>query len=316
MPHVQFRCAPLIKEIGRGKQGARGLSTQQANELYGAILRGEVSDLELGAVLIALRVKGETLAELTGFWQAMQAHWPSSAGQVQAQLQALQAQAVQAGKPVVVIPSYNGARRKPNYTPLLAGLLAQKGYPVLVHGLNEDPTGRVTTCAVFEAMQWPLAQAPVFIALPDLYPALAGLLAKRDTLGVRNCTHTLVKFLVPALFDDSVLVCSYTHPEFWDLQRELLAQVGQTALVLKGHEGEPVAAPHRAPRFDGVKAGQTWCIAEQEPRPAAELVQPGPGLDANSTAQFVHQCLAHPQHTPPGFLRQLEAIDTLVAHGH
>jgi oxepin-CoA hydrolase/3-oxo-5,6-dehydrosuberyl-CoA semialdehyde dehydrogenase len=35
---------------------------------------------------------------------------------------------------VVVIPSYNGSRKLANLTPLLAGLLAQQGLPVLVHG--------------------------------------------------------------------------------------------------------------------------------------------------------------------------------------
>ena len=46
-----------IKEIGRGKDGARDMSEQEAYELFGAILDGGVPDLELGAILIALRVK-------------------------------------------------------------------------------------------------------------------------------------------------------------------------------------------------------------------------------------------------------------------
>jgi len=62
-----FSCAPFIKEIGRGKDGARGLPLDQAKTLFSAILRGEVSDFELGAVLIALRVKGESHDELIGF---------------------------------------------------------------------------------------------------------------------------------------------------------------------------------------------------------------------------------------------------------
>ena len=71
-----FSCAPFIKEIGRGKDGARGLPLDQAKTLFSAILRGEVSDFELGAVLIALRVKGESHDELIGFLQAIAEHWP------------------------------------------------------------------------------------------------------------------------------------------------------------------------------------------------------------------------------------------------
>jgi anthranilate phosphoribosyltransferase len=37
-----------IKEIGRGKDGARSLSRLQAADLLGQVLDGTVSDLEVG----------------------------------------------------------------------------------------------------------------------------------------------------------------------------------------------------------------------------------------------------------------------------
>lgn len=50
-----------------------------------------------------------------------------------------------AGKPMpIVIPSYNGARKQANLTPLLAMLLHKLGFPVVVHGVSHDPT-RVLT---------------------------------------------------------------------------------------------------------------------------------------------------------------------------
>ncbi|MFX8180047.1 glycosyl transferase, partial [Acinetobacter baumannii] len=52
--------AALIKEVGRGARGARDLTRAQAENLFGAMLDGVVPDLELGALLIALRVKGES----------------------------------------------------------------------------------------------------------------------------------------------------------------------------------------------------------------------------------------------------------------
>jgi anthranilate phosphoribosyltransferase len=51
----------MIKEIGRGAKGARSLTAEQAEALFGAMLDGEVPDLELGAIVIALRVKSESL---------------------------------------------------------------------------------------------------------------------------------------------------------------------------------------------------------------------------------------------------------------
>lgn len=310
-----FSCAPFIKEIGRGKDGARGLPREQAKILFSAILQGKVSDFELGAVLIALRVKGESNEELIGFLEAISAHWPvdESLPHVQA-LNALNEHSRVGGKPVVVIPSYNGARRKPNFTPLLAGLLAQRGYPVLVHGLQSDFTGRVTSAEVFAHLNWDAVDmahpAPVYLSMAQIYPRIEALLQTRKVLGVRSCTHTLVKLMVPSAFTHSLLVTSYTHPEFWNLQREVLCATGHTALVLRGHEGEPVAAPYRSPRMDGVKAGHTWCISEPE-NLFTEQPDPHPDIDAESTARLIEMWLNNPQEMPHGFARQLDAIEAI-----
>lgn len=311
----KFFCAPFIKEIGRGKDGARGLTREQAKMLYSAILSGDVSDFELGAVLIALRVKGESHDELIGFLDAIAAHWPTDENLPHVQtLRALNQQSASSGKPVVVIPSYNGARRKPNFTPLLAGLLAQQGYPVLVHGLQNDFTGRVTSAEVFEHLNWNAVDlvhpAPVYLPMAQIYPRIEALLQTRKVLGVRSCTHTLVKLMVPSAFNNALLVTSYTHPEFWNLQREVLCATGHTALVLRGHEGEPVAAPYRSPRMDGVKTGHTWCIAEPETL-FTEQPDPHPDIDAESTARLIEVWLNNPQEMPHGFARQLAAIEAV-----
>ena len=53
-----------IKEVGRGKDGARALTRDQAADLFGQVLDGTVSDLEVGAFCLAMRIKGETPAEI------------------------------------------------------------------------------------------------------------------------------------------------------------------------------------------------------------------------------------------------------------
>ena len=47
-----------LKIIGRGSKGSGDLSREQAFEVFSKILSGEVSDLELGAFCIAMRIKG------------------------------------------------------------------------------------------------------------------------------------------------------------------------------------------------------------------------------------------------------------------
>lgn len=125
----------IIKEVGRGKNHARDLDHETARALYTRMLDGEVPDLEMGGILIALRIKGEGEAEMRGFYEAMQA-------------QTLRLTPPVAKPMPIVIPSYNGARKQANLTPLLAILLHKLGFPVVVHGVSEDPT-RVLTETIF-----------------------------------------------------------------------------------------------------------------------------------------------------------------------
>ena len=81
-----------LKDIGRGKEGARSLARAQAADLFGQILDGAVTDLEIGAYCIAMRVKGETAEEMCGFLDATQARLqPGSAFKLFVYLAALRA---------------------------------------------------------------------------------------------------------------------------------------------------------------------------------------------------------------------------------
>ena len=62
-----------LKIIARGAQGARHLPREQACDLFGQVLDGSLSDLEVGAFCIAMRVKGETPEEMAGFLDAIHA---------------------------------------------------------------------------------------------------------------------------------------------------------------------------------------------------------------------------------------------------
>jgi anthranilate phosphoribosyltransferase len=93
-----FPCARYIKEIGRGPNGARALTAEDTRALYTAMLDGRVADLELGAVLLAYRVKGETADELAAMLAGAHAsfepiHLPHATFRP------------------VSIPTYNGARQ-------------------------------------------------------------------------------------------------------------------------------------------------------------------------------------------------------------
>ena len=201
--------APLLKDIGRGKEGARSLDAAQAEEILAAVLDGQVEALQLGAFVMAMRIKGESLDELQGFLKAVTARCLPLVPQ----------------SPTVVLPSYNGSRKLPNLTALLALLLAQEGVQVLVHGPAHDPA-RVTTAEIFQVLGLPMAQdaddvlhawsrhEPVFITTEVLCPSLAQLLDLRWTVGLRNSGHTVAKLLDPCQGPHSLRVVNYTHPEY------------------------------------------------------------------------------------------------------
>jgi len=190
----------FIKEIGRGKQGARDLTREQAAELMGLVLDGAVPDLQLGAFCIAMRVKGETAQEMAGFLDALDSR--------------LQRIPNDNAAPVVVLPSYNGARRLPLFTPLLAILLSAQGVRVLVHGGNTEDS-RVSTedvmhelgLACLTSLRALTGSEAVFVPAELLSPGLWRLLQVRRSLGLRNSAHSLVKMMNPvdgpALPDES-----------------------------------------------------------------------------------------------------------------
>ena len=60
---------PLLAKLA----DRESLSRAEAEEAFGLILAGEVSPAQIGAFLMGLRVRGETLDELTGAVSAMRA---------------------------------------------------------------------------------------------------------------------------------------------------------------------------------------------------------------------------------------------------
>jgi anthranilate phosphoribosyltransferase len=288
----------IIKEIGRGKNAAGDLDRNDARALFAAMLARLVPDLQLGAVLIALRVKGESLEELAGFLEACEESY--------AHLTA------PAGTTPLVIPAYNGARQLPNLTPLLAQLVARAGMPVLVHGVTRD-AGRVSTSEVFAAMGIDAARTCeeaqeqltlrklAFIPIEVLAPSLARVLALRGEIGVRGSGHTLVKMLQP-LTTPALRLVSVTHPAYLDSMRAFFTRYSSGALLLRGAEGEAVAHPRREPAIewcDG-KAAHTWSgITEENPiLPASR--------DAAVTAAWIAEVLAGKRAAPSAVIHQVE----------
>jgi len=292
----------IIKEVGRGKNHARDLDQETARALYTHMLNGDVPELEMGGILIALRIKGEGEAEMRGFYEAMQAQTFRLTPPV--------------AKPMpIVIPTYNGARKQANLTPLLAVLLNRLGFPVVVHGVSADPT-RVLTETIFELMgiaptlHAGQAQAkleshhPVYIPVSALCPPLEKQLDMRWRMGVRNSAHTLAKLATPFEEDVALRLSSVSHPEYVTRVAGFFTDIGGKGLLMHGTEGEAYANPQRCPQITLIDKQGTRVVLERGEEPEGDVVLPT-AKDAETTARWTERCLAGSEPVPHSLKLQM-----------
>ena len=296
---------PYLKELARGRHGARDLSREQARTLFQAVFAGEVPDVALGALLTALRVKGECLAELQGMMEALSPH-----------VRPFEMPA--RGAMPVLLPSYNGARKLPNLVPLLALLLAREEVPVLIHGLPAEPS-RVGTFEILERLGH--APAPGIVqaeerlelrnlAVLDIHalaPDLARVLDVRAATGVRNSAHTLAKLLLPGGVPANAAsrLVAVTHPDFHALMRAYFAESPGNAFLMRGVEGEAVVRLHAPQPIEETRAEGAMI---EHLIDEADADYPLPSREAEPTAQWTRDALEGRVPVPVALARQVAII--------
>ncbi len=314
-----FPAARFIKEIGRGADGARALVKHDARALFAAMLEGRVADVQLGAILMAYRIKGETPEELDGMLEATHAHCLP-----------LPAPDTRDGTLPVVIPSYNGARRQPNLVPLLAALLAREGVPVLVHGIRRFD-GRITTATLFGALGWPVCEHMdearerlendrlAFVPVDVLSPDLTALLDKREIVGLRNSSHTVVKMLQPIGSHaprEALRLVSYTHPEYRDTLTDYFLRHPANVLLARGTEGEAVADARRGSAVEWLRDGVHETVIEAAEGSSGTPPELPAGTDVEATARWIEAVLDGRQPVPEPIARQVRAIVRCARPAH
>ena len=295
--------AHFIREIGRGKHGAKNLTREQACALMSEVLGGSIDPVALGAFCIAMRIKGESPEEMMGFLDATQKH--------------LQVFSNPHHQPIVVLPSYNGARRLPHLTPLLAMLLARQGHAVLVHGCNSEDS-RLATQDVFSAMGIQAATQVSTIAKGEvvyaptqlLSPAVWSLLQVRRQTGLRNSAHSLVKLMNP-INGPRLQVASYTHPEYAASMQQTIQRLEAHALLLRGTEGEPVADPRKIPVMSCFVQGHAAPHLEVQAETTHLTTDLPTALDAKQTADYIGHILSGHIAVPPSIQAQTDLISRL-----
>ncbi|HET6578325.1 MAG TPA: anthranilate phosphoribosyltransferase [Gemmatimonadales bacterium] len=250
--------APLRHAIQLLSLGA-SLGGEESAAAFGVIMRGEATPVQTAALLMGLRAKGETAAELAGAVHALRCAMVR----------------LDAGDPDALVDTCGtggGAVGTLNISTAAAFVVAGAGVPVAKHG-NRSYTSRSGSADVLEAMGIDISLPParaaavlhdaglVFLFAPNYHPAMRHVGPVRQELGVATIMNLLGPLANPAGVRRQVIGVS--SEDRASLVAEALAQLGAThALVLHAAVGMDEVSPSGATRVWEVREGEVgeWTI--------------------------------------------------------
>jgi len=245
--------ARFIQILGKGRNGMRPLSQAEAYEAMQMIACYDVEPIQLGAFLMLMRVKEETATEVAGFTQALRESLPTYDRQF---------------RPAIDWAAYAGKKRHLPWFILAALIVAARGYPVFMHGLNRndervyvpdalDALGMSAAGSLQEAQARLKQQRFAYLPISKLSPLATELIANRELFGLRSPLHTVVRMLNP--FDAPLSLMGVFHPNFAPIHQQASLLLGQPqTLVCKGEGGEFERIPDRAVELFGAADAKAW----------------------------------------------------------
>ncbi|MGF1458021.1 MAG: anthranilate phosphoribosyltransferase family protein [Leptolyngbyaceae cyanobacterium] len=229
----------LLKKVGSGRHTSETLTRAEATQAALMMLSQTATPAQIGAFMIAHRIRRPNTAELAGFLDAY--------AQVGPVITAIEAQ-----YPVMVFGlPYDGRSRTAPAQPLISLMLAASGCPVLLHGGERMPTKYgIPLIDIWQALgiDWrglPLAAVQQilqatgigYLHLPDHFPAAQRLVPYREQIGKRPPQATLELMWCPYQGACQVVV-GYVHPPTEGLAQGTLTALNiPNFLTVKGLEG-------------------------------------------------------------------------------
>ncbi|MEP5758925.1 MAG: glycosyl transferase family protein [Litoreibacter sp.] len=229
--------APYVRIVAQGKGRARSMDQQEAREAMSLMLSGEAEAEAIGALLMVLRLRGETDAEIAGFTAALR-----------------QSVTLTLPKADLDWPCYAAGRTRgaPMFL-LSAKLVAEAGYTVLLHGWNARQNSADGLPAMLENLGI-LGGGLHYEPLDALSLRALELLQLRDTFGLRSCINTILRMWNPSGANASVQ--GVFHPSYRGLQSRAGVLLGDKNLtVIKGGGGEFERNPSKPIEVFGLQNG-------------------------------------------------------------
>ncbi len=225
----------FIAKIAKGPKASKDLTWDESKQVMKLLIEGQATQAQIGAFLMAMRFKMESVSELAAFTAAARAYVaPLSIPKELA---------------VVDVPSYAG--KSETFHSLIAGgfVAASAGAVIVMHGYDGIP-GRPGAAGVLKALGIPIDLDPklageevtkrgfVYLDIGMYHPPLYRFLEMRQEIGVRNLFHPIARLLNPSRA--AAQVVGLSHPPHFEKTAEVLRMLGcPRALVIRGVEGDP-----------------------------------------------------------------------------
>lgn len=268
------------------------LSVDEADEVLAEIMRGEASDVEIAAVLIALRTKGETPQELAGLARAMRS----------------MATPVDVGRDDLLdTAGTGGGRRTFNVSTTAALIAAGAGCAVAKHG-NRSATGLSGSADVLEALGARLDVTPAqtarsireagfgFMFAPAHHSATRYVVPVRAGLAVRTIFNFLGPLTNPAGATRQLIGVS--APDMVETMALALSTLGaRRALVVSSEDGLDelsTSAPTRVVEVNGEQIDR-YTVTPAECGLSEAPPEAIPGGDPRENARITRAILAGEQ---------------------
>lgn len=274
----------------------RDLSENQAAAVLQRLMAGEAAPAQVGALLVALRMKGETLAEITGFVRAARAA----------------ATPVRVNSPDVIDTCGTGGDGVGtfNVSTVAAFVAAGAGCKVAKHG-NRSNLSRSGSADVLEALNvdvhMPPAQAARcideigvgFLFAPDYHPGARHVVGPRKEIGVRTIFNAMGPLVNPSGCRRQLMGvydAGLTEPI-----ATVLGLLGSThALIVHGQDGLDEISINAPTRISELRNGavRTFTITPEEFRIARAPLSAVMGGDPPHNASILRDVLAGQKGAP------------------
>jgi anthranilate phosphoribosyltransferase len=252
----------MIADLVRKAADRQDLSSDEAQAAMSAIMAGQATPAMIAAFLVAMRMKGETVDEVTAFARVMRAHvLPVKTSR----------------RPLVDTCGTGGDDIKTfNVSTAAAFVAAGAGVAIAKHG-NRSVTSKCGSADVLEALgiRFDLPPDRVarcvdevgigFMFAPAYHPAMKHAAPVRRELGLRTVFNALGPLTNPAMADAQVL--GVYRPEMTELHAGVLKNLGsRRAYVVHGVGGLDELSTLGETRVAELKNGEvrTYTIAPED----------------------------------------------------